>query len=84
MNVLYTLSEHEWETFRRYREFRDECCMKIGVLEYESQALRARYVQQIEQSLREERQAAEEIAARHGIPDSAHWVITDGRIQVSD
>lgn len=78
------LSEQEWETFRRHKQFRDETCMKIGVLEYESQALRARYNQQIEQSIREENEAAREIAARHHIPDSAHWTIKDANIEVTD
>ncbi len=83
MRIL-PLTQEEWDAFIVHKQFRDECCMKIGVLEYESQELRARYVQQIQQSLREEERVAREIASRNNIPESAHWTIADGSIKVSD
>lgn len=78
------LSDEEWQAFRRHKAFRDECCLKIGVLEYEAQLLRQRYMQQIEHSLREEEAAAREIAARHAIDERAHWTITDAHIVIQD
>ncbi|MCI0664583.1 MAG: hypothetical protein L0220_26280 [Acidobacteria bacterium] len=81
--MIIEITDQEWAAFQRHRDYRDECCMKLGVLLYESELLKRRYYAQIEQSVREEQQQANEIARAHGIDPDRDFTITDGAIRLN-
>lgn len=57
---------------------RDNLAMKLGVLEYEYEMAKARYMQSINRNLQEESRLMNEFLKEQGVADLGNWVWVKG------